>query len=364
MKPTLIAVITVLSLSGTLHAQNNLIPEFTVDGFTKTLRETTGSEVITATQTSSVNTTRTGYEATLTYDFANNEGSLVFDMRIINGELLDYGNTLSTASGRIERTAITPLSESVLSPVLDQTANSTGEYTLKTFNGGQEVSSFDSDYSQQTTYVAGFESVTVPAGTFDNAVKVVIVETIEQEPFLPVLPPTVTTLNITNWIANGVGLIKSVEKSTEGDITEITTTELISYSSPVALPTNAPQLTNGGTALPLLDSAPSPPTPKQELNLVFNVNGISDVPGGAGFYYSLWLEFFYGDTYPWIYHFTLGWLYINPGSSESNSNFTMYSPDLGWLYTNQSLYPSLYSFDRSEWLYYIIGSDPRSVIRL
>ena len=65
---------------------------------------------------------------------------------------------------------------------------------------------------------AGAESVTVPAGTFD-AVKVTCTDTVAvselmQATAIPAGAPT--TVNVTDWYAKGVGLVKSVRASTAG----------------------------------------------------------------------------------------------------------------------------------------------------
>ncbi len=79
----------------------------------------------------------------------------------------------------------------------------------------------------------GTESVTVPAGTFDNAVKVQAATTIKaQAGFGAISMPVDAVLNSTFWFAPGVGWIKS---TTTGDLLGTalsTTTELQSYNIP------------------------------------------------------------------------------------------------------------------------------------
>ncbi len=79
----------------------------------------------------------------------------------------------------------------------------------------------------------GTESVTVPAGTFDNAVKVQATTTIKaQAGFGAISIPINSVLNTTFWFAPGVGWVKS---STTGELVGTalsTTTELQSFNIP------------------------------------------------------------------------------------------------------------------------------------
>jgi hypothetical protein len=48
-----------------------------------------------------------------------------------------------------------------------------------------------------------------------------------------------------------------------------------------------------------------------------------------------WLGYFNDDSFPWIYHADLGWLY---SSGTSHNNVWFYSPSLGWFWTNRETY--------------------------
>lgn len=84
-----------------------------------------------------------------------------------------------------------------------------------------------------TVKVAGFESVTVSAGTFNNAAKITasitITITLSRDG-----APAIVAINNTEWHAPGIGLVKStsVEQDTVFNITDTITTneELINYS--------------------------------------------------------------------------------------------------------------------------------------
>jgi len=48
-----------------------------------------------------------------------------------------------------------------------------------------------------------------------------------------------------------------------------------------------------------------------------------------------WLGHFMDDTFPWIYHLDLGWLY---SSGTSQNNVWFYSPSMGWFWTNRETF--------------------------
>jgi len=347
-------------------AQNNLIPEFSAEGMVKTLRETTskGSD-ITVTQTSQVVINNGTYEATIEQDFQGTQATLEFFITVDDDGVYDGGNTLTATENGITsvttRSPLTLLREFERVPEFGQTTSSTGTYELSIESNGQVVQSSDITIEQQVTFLAGFVSVTVPAGTFDNAIRAEVVETITTTPTGPFpAQQTTSTQTSTQWLVNGVGLVK--QESTHSSSVEAgytSETVLLSYNAPDGVPTGQPDLANGGTAIALLSSAPTP-APKDQLEAVFDQNGVFDA--GNGFCFSPWLGFFYGETNPWIYHFTLGWLYLNPSSSESSGEIYLYDPILGWLFTNEADYPSIYSFDRQEWLYYNEDSNPRVIV--
>ena len=75
------------------------------------------------------------------------------------------------------------------------------------------------------------------------------------------------------------------------------------------------------------------------------------VPLSGGWRSSSWFGEFYGDSSPWLYHLSLGWIYL----SEENENTWLYSEVLGWLWTNSSHYPYIYCYDEiygdGTWMY-------------
>jgi hypothetical protein len=76
---------------------------------------------------------------------------------------------------------------------------------------------------------------------------------------------------------------------------------------------------------------------------------------GLGWKQSTWFGSFYADSQPWLYHTSLGWIYL----SESGANTWIYEETLGWLWTDSSSYPHLYRFigDSGNWIYLDTSSD-------
>jgi len=70
---------------------------------------------------------------------------------------------------------------------------------------------------------------------------------------------------------------------------------------------------------------------------------------GSGWELSPWLGTVYLTDANWIYHATLGWIYV----PELNDNdFWIWDGQLNWLWTNRQVYPFLYGNDINNWLYY------------
>ncbi len=101
-----------------------------------------------------------------------------------------------------------------------------------------------------------------------------------------------------------------------------------------------------------------------ELIITSNPQSIfaDDMDLGDGWRFSNWLGLFNENQYPWIFHTTLGWLYV---SGKDQSDVWLYSPsgsgnlNLGWLWTNHDVFPYLFSTNSGNWFYYVPGSvDP------
>jgi hypothetical protein len=79
---------------------------------------------------------------------------------------------------------------------------------------------------------------------------------------------------------------------------------------------------------------------------------------GQGWRTSPWFGTFNFNSLPWVYHRDLGWLEI--GDSSTQTSIFLFDPFLGWLWTNNTSYPDLYSYDRSSWIFFTVGtSAPR-----
>jgi hypothetical protein len=77
---------------------------------------------------------------------------------------------------------------------------------------------------------------------------------------------------------------------------------------------------------------------------------------GQGWWFTPWFGFLYGDGFPWIYHETLGWLYVSGTGGEFLWMFSLHS-ELGWLGTSAELFPFVWSASRGDWMYYLPDSN-------
>jgi hypothetical protein len=74
---------------------------------------------------------------------------------------------------------------------------------------------------QQTNTIAAIESVTVPAGTYPEAVRVDSTMDIAITAKMGgmTVPATTTTVNSSSWYVEGVGLVKNVSPDESGEAT-------------------------------------------------------------------------------------------------------------------------------------------------
>jgi hypothetical protein len=77
-----------------------------------------------------------------------------------------------------------------------------------------------------TLTVEDFESVTVPAGTFNNALKIITSQSVT----FAQTGETIGTGTVTNWIVSGIGFVKSVESSQGIGFNESSTSVLAAYN--------------------------------------------------------------------------------------------------------------------------------------
>ncbi len=93
---------------------------------------------------------------------------------------------------------------------------------------------------------------------------------------------------------------------------------------------------------------PSAETRAQFENTAFE-NGWKESP---------WLGFFFDTFDPWLFHNEHGWVFSQATNNDSSAN--LFDRTLGWYWTNGDTYPTIYSFDRSTWMFYALGTtEPR-----
>ena len=61
----------------------------------------------------------------------------------------------------------------------------------------------------------------------------------------------------------------------------------------------------------------------------------------------VWMNFF-----PWVYHTTLGWVYVVEGNDQDDDSFWMFIPDVGWVWTRPFHFPYLWRHSDQSWLFF------------
>ena len=98
-------------------------------------------------------------------------------------------------------------------------------------------------------------------------------------------------------------------------------------------------------------------------------NPVADALGeaselGEGWVFSDWLGSYNVNVFPWIFHAEHGWMFVFDASVPDNVFLFDLSSE-GWFWTNNTTYPSMFSFARSAWLFYFAGtSGPRDFVNL
>ncbi len=89
---------------------------------------------------------------------------------------------------------------------------------------------------------------------------------------------------------------------------------------------------------------------------------VSDL--GGGWKFSDWFGSYNDSTAPWMFHAEHGFIFVFEESTP-DSVFYFDLAANGWFWTNSSSYPSLFSFPRSAWIFYFVGSTgPRNFVDL
>ena len=81
---------------------------------------------------------------------------------------------------------------------------------------------------------------------------------------------------------------------------------------------------------------------------------------GGDWYWLDWFGYFNSSQDPWLYHNEHGWLYLFPSVTDTDSVYMWDNSMQSILWTSQAVYPSMYRFSDSTWIWYQKGSsNPR-----
>ena len=167
----------------------------------------------------------------------------------------------------------------------------------------------------------GFETVTIPNGTFE-ALKINVEKRMKLASDEDLEEVTMQSTEFSsNWYVVDVGLVKQ-----EVQLTTVTSeaSESIQYAIDL----------KGSNYLP-------------------NHLWPDASKNNDGWTFVDWLGYITDDHFPWIYHSDHGWLYVD---AEDTSDVRLWSESLGWWFTSADLYPVFYSHDLGEWLTFEGGS--------
>ncbi|OPZ75238.1 MAG: Chitodextrinase precursor [Verrucomicrobia bacterium ADurb.Bin474] len=167
----------------------------------------------------------------------------------------------------------------------------------------------------------GFETVTIPNGTFE-ALKINVEKRVKlaSDEDLEEITAESTEFS-SNWYVVDVGMVRQ-----EVQVTSVTSegSEKLQYTIDL----------KGTNYLP-------------------NHLWPDAVKNNDGWTLVDWLGYITDDHFPWIYHSDHGWLYVD---AEDTSDVRLWSESLGWWFTSSDLYPVFYSHDLGEWLTFEGGS--------
>ena len=108
----------------------------------------------------------------------------------------------------------------------------------------------------------------------------------------------------------------------------------------------------------LTDSAGNSASATRKVTVAIAFASTATALGGQWFYHNWFGSFFIKDAH-WIYHSSLGWLYVDATSVDSV--WLYFGDEMGWNWTSSSAYPrfaqqSPHSGHLPIWLYYHVGS--------
>ena len=89
-----------------------------------------------------------------------------------------------------------------------------------------------------------------------------------------------------------------------------------------------------------------------------STNPFSDVKElGGGWMESSWFGiYFQSPESSWIYHETLGWVYLELATNLPGELF--WQEDFGWSWIDNSLHPIIYMYAKEAWVYYLPEASP------
>jgi hypothetical protein len=194
---------------------------------------------------------------------------------------------------------------------IGQTFPLTFSRTTRTAFSGDDFDEITTEIEGEIS-VVGFESVTVPAGTFEA----LIIEQIERRETTLFGSITMTDVERTRqWMAPDVGFVK---------------VEVYESSEMTGVPAEDERLTSTFELVEFLESYQPGPT-----EAVFSGAG-SLIDGDSEFFFQPWFGFFLGiaEGSPWIYHPGFGFIYSLGSSGPDGRWFFSPDPRIGTFYIN------------------------------
>jgi len=77
-------------------------------------------------------------------------------------------------------------------------------------------------------------------------------------------------------------------------------------------------------------------------------NDGEQVDNYSGWWNSPWMGLYHAQSYPWIYHQNLGWVFVH---LESSVGSWLYHQRLGWMWTMPDVFPHLFLSKRNHWVH-------------
>lgn len=173
-------------------------------------------------------------------------------------------------------------------------------------------------------------------------------------------PPTLTLTPDTGWwrfedLGNGTGLLSGIPSSQDVDFYILTATamsdgESVDQQFPIQVYSAQFDLDQDGVPDGI------------EVRLGSNRADPNSTPGtlsmastsltNTGWLESTWFGIYMDEFDGWIYHLSLGWLFMDPATSDGH---WFWDEQLGWIWTREDVFPKFYD-PTQGWLYYFPDS--------